>query len=119
MKDLVRIVDYKRYLKEEYLPWAEKKNEELKKRYAEAKEKYESGRLAKFFGWEYEKSDAGSRGWYGDWYGFYRYDEYIDQVQEELTRLTYLAKIKQEKAEMKHDFYKDFYRWCELNNIPY
>ncbi len=119
MNDLIRIVDYKRYLEEVYIPWAQKKDDEVKERYAQDKEKYENKFLPKLFGWKYENSSDGCKSWMSKWSGFYRYETYTENAEKEITRLTYLEKIKHERVTMELELYKSFYQWCSENNIPY
>lgn len=122
MTDKVRVQDYVKFLVEHNVPYIQSLKDKREAKFKECKEKYESGRLAKLFGWKYEKSGA----YYDDRWDTYEENQWREKTDAEVRRCEYIIKINRVVIDAGGDvfvapnsFLGMFYSWCEKNDIPY
>lgn len=111
MKDLVRIVDYVKWL-EIKKKECEDQQKENDARLEKEKQKFNSGLFYKIFKAEYHME------WW-EQYNHYRPGEKAKFLQTELNRCAYMTKTQKGLIDMPDDWYGMFYNWCSKNNIPY
>lgn len=90
----------------------------LEIRYKAAKYSYECDYLAKLFGWQYEDSYAGNRGWMG--WDFWSLEGLKNRAGDVLLEARYKAKCSYATMNLEKQVYSNsFYAFCEANNIPF
>lgn len=118
MSDSVLIANYIQYLEHRRdqlsVEWKERRLQ-----YADAKQKYESGKLSRLFGWKFEQSMT----WFspespGDY--FQSFPSAISEIDNEVARLEYQQRLGRDLIGFNAREFniRKFYQFCKEKGLP-